>query len=147
MKKVVKFCKCGVATCKAKVRQFGVCGRHKKWAWKSEEEDFLSDLENYRVLTEEFDRQLNLLDNENDIIGIQKYWAPNDRAKPNLSNPPCREFAPEFKDVGEALAKMLTVYHEMAGKYDSALVYNACTRVRHSFNDCECQICQLGPSE
>jgi hypothetical protein len=136
--------KCGVRKCNYNAKNYGVCGVHKKWAWRSSDARFCNDLKQYEILAKRLDKLLYELDDPKSVVCVQKYWAPDDETEPDLTRPPCREFPPEYQRVGYTLAEMLRMFHDMSSKYDETLVHNACLKIRHSFYECECDVCLLG---
>lgn len=137
---------CGYSDCKCPAKKFGVCGRHKNYAYKYDDSQFLKDMAEYEKEVIKYRDAANEIQrNGGNILGIQAFY------ENNLCQRPVREFNKEYKDAGESLELMLKMINEITEKYapGTSLASNAAVRIYHKilgYQDiiCDCCICSLG---
>jgi len=130
---------CGKQGCNYKSKRYGVCGVHKKWAFKDDSSNFQIELTNLESLFNEYHNLANDLENQGyDILQIQGYW------NNNLTITPLDNLPTHFYKLGSLINQIKDKIMEMQTRYDNYLVYNNQVRLNHKLTDCSCQYCQLG---
>lgn len=131
---------CGVSSCKNKAKLYGVCGRHKSYAFECSDIDFQTDLARYRKIYEEFQKEdYVLISQGHNILDIQTIWGNN------IYGMKSGDYPSHLAKAGRLYDELRKIGIDMSSKYNGNLVSNAMTRITHSISDsnCNCMICGL----
>jgi hypothetical protein len=132
--------KCSISSCKFRSRNFGLCYKHKIYALRCSNPNFLKDREEYHDLALKYAKESsNLISQGYNINEIKKYWIDD------LTFLRLQAFPPHYKVLGELLEQLSDKENEMYTKYDRYLVYNNCKVISHSYlyKNCTCKLCRL----
>lgn len=128
---------CGVPKCNHTVKKYGVCGRHKRWYFMSDDPVFNSLINRYKLaMTELVEENKRLKSLGIDVQRISECWDGN------INGPRKHEFPPEFKMVGFLIEAMDDIHAELKANFNAKLVYNTTLMARHqAFGNCKCLNC------
>jgi hypothetical protein len=139
LKKSKPIRRCGKPGCLNRSHQFGVCGRHKTYA-------FVCNDKLYQIMVNQMKETIQLLKQEDailgdDILNVQAAFGNN------IAGPQVRPFLPRYQTAGRMLLKIRTDILDYQRHIDADLVCNTSTRLRHSLlsdgNICNCSYCLL----
>lgn len=130
---------CGVPSCKCKVKQYGVCGRHKRYHYKSDDAQFDVDIQPLIEIRRLFGAEFDLLLAKGlEPLDIQKYYGYN------LVQKQLYSASKDFEEACRLMNETGPLIEKMKPKYDPTIVMNVFARINHSGTDCNCEICSLG---
>ena len=133
---------CGVPRCNHSTKKYGVCGRHKQWAYTLDDSLFNNLLDTYEILMTQLvaeTKRLQAIDI--DVQDIRKY-VNNYTINMNIA-----ELPEHYKIAATLIGSMDKVLSNLNKLYDPLLVYNATMRARHQSGisgNCICKHCMLG---
>ena len=130
---------CGVRTCYNLIRQDGVCGKHLKYRYLTEDKKVLDGMEEYRKVFEEYIEEANRLEASGyNVLEVQAYHDNN------LCGPLVHTIPQHLEKVKGLLDKQKLLIEAMQGKHDSILISNMTVRICHSYGPkCDCSYCSL----
>lgn len=132
---------CGVGKCKLLSNKYGVCKKHKKFAYKLDDPDFISDINHYAILYQYYETEIHTLE----INGFQYIRTHYDSSWTHNSIEGQGNLSPTIMSKIITLKeKMDVLENSMKNKYNNTLVDNAIKRISHSFVCCSCILCNTG---
>lgn len=123
--------RCGVKTCYNPKERFGVCGRHKTYAYQPS-----FPIKSLESLVDKYLIESSQLEKEGiDVLKIQSYY----QSLTNRTN----NFPPRLERFGNLLESIQKESLRLQQEYDPYLISNYLTRLLHANRRCECFICSL----